>query len=228
MSNYNMAFYTYFIGSNNNSAYKIPPLPSEIYKCYYYTNNKSLYDKIINTGWIPVYIDIETTDDIYESNMLGKIYKTKPHELKELSNYDYTCFIDSKLGKINIEVIENLIKNNFIDKDYCLILRKHWFVGNSVYDELNECMNQNRYILEKEKYIRYINKQVENGLLERTIDHCACGFLIRNMKHRKIIEFNETWYNHIKECGIQDQISFFFVKQLFNDYYYSFSEIPFI
>ena len=38
-----------------------------------------------------------------------------------------------------------------------------------------------------------------------------------NMKHNKINTINTTWYQHIKECGIQDQISFFFVKQLFND-----------
>jgi hypothetical protein len=48
------------------------------------------------------------------------------------------------------------------------------------------------------------------------------------MKHEKIKEINNTWYQHIQECGIQDQISFFFVKQLFNDYIYPFTEIPFV
>lgn len=43
MNKYNLAFYTYFIGSNNNIAYKIP---SETYKCYFYTNNKNLYSEI--------------------------------------------------------------------------------------------------------------------------------------------------------------------------------------
>ena len=47
------------------------------------------------------------------------------------------------------------------------------------------------------------------------------------MKHDKINELNNTWYQHIEECGIQDQISFFFVKQLFNDDILSFTENPF-
>jgi len=88
-------------------------------------------------------------------------------------------------------------------------------------------MWQERYKLESEKYINYINNQTYKGLSIITDYHCQCGFLISNIKHEKIKEINTTWYQHIQECGIQDQISFFFVKQLFNDYIYSFSEIPF-
>jgi hypothetical protein len=29
-------------------------------------------------------------------------------------------------------------------------------------------------------------------------------------------KINEEWYKNILECGIQDQVSFFFVKQLFS------------
>jgi hypothetical protein len=85
-----------------------------------------------------------------------------------------------------------------------------------------------KYRIEREKYKNYINNQVNNGLSETTDAHCACGLLIRNMKHEKMIEINNTWYQHIQECGIQDQISFFFVKQLFNDCVQPFTEIPFV
>ena len=43
-----------------------------------------------------------------------------------------------------------------------------------------------------------------------------------------MIELNNTWYKHIQECGIQCQISFFFVKQLFPDIIVSFTENPFV
>ena len=79
-----------------------------------------------------------------------------------------------------------------------------------------------------QNYYSLIKNQVKNGLSEITEHHCACGFLIRNMKHTKTIEINNTWYQHIQECGIQDQISFFFVKQLFSDYILPFTENPFI
>lgn len=93
---------------------------------------------------------------------------------------------------------------------------------------MNESINQYRYKLEKDRYNNYIDNQLKNGLLDTTFNYCACGLLIRNMKHEKINEFNEMWYSHILECGIQDQLSFFFVKQLFEGLYYPFTENPFI
>ena len=49
MENLNLAFYTYFYGSNKNVAFRIPPIPSTHYNCYYYTNNKTLLEQIKNT-----------------------------------------------------------------------------------------------------------------------------------------------------------------------------------
>lgn len=88
-------------------------------------------------------------------------------------------------------------------------------------------MHQERYRLESTKYKTYINKQIDNGLSEYTENHYACGFLIMNMKHEKLLAISNTWYQHIQECGIQDQISMFFVKQLFAKYILSFTENPF-
>jgi hypothetical protein len=228
MKDFNLAFYTYFYGSNNNPAFKIPELPSLKYKCYYYTNNKSIIEKLKNTQWIGIYDDKQTVDDLIESCMVGKHIKTMPHEYEELKYYDYLCFLDSKLEKVNEIFVENFITKYFIEQNYALLLRKHWFVNDNVWNEYNLSMFQKRYKIESEKYKKYINTQIKKGLSQYTKQHCACGFLIRNMKHEKMIELNTTWYKHIQECGIQDQISFFFVKQLFNDYIHPFTEIPFI
>jgi hypothetical protein len=226
--NIKLAFYTYFYGSDNNNAFIIPQIPSVKYKCYYYTNNKNILEKLKNTLWISIYDDKITNDDIIESNMIGKNIKSLPHKYKELKDYDYLCFLDNKLNKVNEEFIEEFINKYFIKQNYALLLRQHWFIKNNIWDEYNESMKQYRYTLESEKYLNYINKQIKNGLKYITKNHCACGLLIRNMKHPKINEINETWYQHIQECGIQDQISFFFVKQYFNNYIYAFTEIPFL
>jgi hypothetical protein len=136
-------------------------------------------------------------------------------------------FLDSKLNKVSETFVEIFIDKYFIKENYALLLRKHWFINDNIWNEYNESILQDRYYLQKEKYINYINRQINNGLSNTTTNHCACGFLIRNMKHEKIIDINNTWYNHIQECGIQDQISFFFIKQLFNEYILPFTEIPF-
>ena len=228
MTYFNLAFYTYFYGSNNNPAFRIPEIPSLKYKCYYFTNNSTMIENLKGTNWIGIYDENPTTDDIIESCMVGKYIKTMPNEYTDLKEYDYLCFLDSKLEKVNEEFVENFITTYFIEQNYALLLRKHWFVNDSVWNEYNLSMQFERYKIESEKYKSYITNQVKAGLSETTQQHCACGFLIRNMKHEKIKEINNTWYQHIQECGIQDQISFFFVKQLFNEYIYPFTEIPFV
>jgi len=228
MTDYNLSFYTYFYGSNENVAFRIPELPSLKYKCYYYTNNTTIIENLEHTNWIGIFHDIPTNDDSIESCMVGKHIKTMPHKYAELKDYDYLCYLDSKLEKVSETFVENFIYEYFIKQNYALLLREHWHVHDNVWNEYNLSMHQYRYKLESEKYKNYINNQVQNGLSEITQHHCACGFLIRNMKHDKIIELNETWYQHIQECGIQDQISFFFVKQLFNDIVYPFTEYPFV
>jgi hypothetical protein len=225
---YNLAFYTYFYGSNNNIACRIPELPSLKYNCYYYTNNKTIFEKLKETNWIGIYDDTPTNDDLIESCMVGKRVKTLSHEYGELRDYDYLCFLDSKLDKVNEDLVEKFIHEYFLEQNYALLLRKHWYTNGNIWDEFNNSIEQERYAFESEKYKKYIINQINAGFTETTQHHCACGFLIRNMKHEKMTEINTTWYSHIQECGIQDQISFFFVKQLFTDYILPFTEYPFI
>ena len=229
MTYLNLAFYTYFYGNNVNPAFKIPELPSLKYKCYYYTNNMSIIENLKNTNWIGIYDDKPIKDCLIESCMDGKHIKTMPQEYSHLKDYDYLCFLDSKLDKVNETFVENFIVKYFIEQNYALLLRKHPSIcNNNVWNEFNESMLQKRYQIESEKYKNYINNQVKNGLSVITPLHCACGFMIRNMKHEKTIDINTTWYQHIQECGIQDQISFFFIKQFFTEYILPFTEIPFV
>ena len=219
MSNLNLGFYTYFFGTNDNPAFAIPNVPSLKYKCYYYTNNKTIFEKLKETEWICIFIDIEFKDDVFEPNMYGKHLKSMPQEYQELKDYDYLCFFDSKLNNLNVNFIEDNINRCFINDNKALILRLHDYITtNNVWSEFGLSMYQPRYYNDRYRYLNYINNQLNNGFKATDDYHCNAGLLIRNMKHTKIIELNSTWYNHIKECGIQDQISFFFAKQLFKDY----------
>ena len=236
MSNepYKLAFYSCFYGSDSNKTFSIPPLPSKQYKCYFYTNNQSMILRLKHTGWIAIFDNKPSTDDLIESCMLGKYVKVLPHKCRELQAYDYTCFLDSKYGKVKDGFVEKFIDTYFIKNHYALLLREHWFVPPCIWDEYSVSVGlnpnfrkQQRYILQKDQYHRYIEKQLSTGLHERVDHHSCCGFLIRNMKHPYINQLNNTWYEHIQECGIQDQISFFFVKQIFHDYILPFKELPF-
>jgi len=128
-----LAFYTCFYGSSNNNAFSIPPLPSAKYDCYYFTNNQTIFERLQSTRWIGVFEpDKKTTEDVLESCMMGKHVKALPHLYKELNNYDYTCFLDSKLAQVNEAFVEDFIQRFFVEGGYALLLRHHWFLGNNV------------------------------------------------------------------------------------------------
>lgn len=225
-----LAFYTCFYGSVNNEACCIPPAPSTHYPCYFFTNNKTLYDRILQTSaWICIHDEqFEENNDASVSCMMSKRVKVLPHLYSELAAYDYLCFIDSKSGKVNETFVEEIIKKNFVEKNFAMLLRQHWFIKDSVWSELNESMKQDRYLKERHKYLDYMVSQiVDEGLCDTTNIHCACGFIIRNMRLAVTREINEMWFQHIGVCGIQDQISFFFVKQHFVGYIDAFCESPF-
>jgi hypothetical protein len=225
----NLAFYSCFYGDNNNPAFAIPAIPSEKYPCYFFSNNLFLINVVKkHTKWIGIWQDKPITSDLVESCNMGKHIKVCSHEYAELNKYDYLCFLDSKLDKVNDVFVEEMIQKYFIEQNYALILRKHPFLPGSVWNEFINSMEQPRYITQCERYVNYINNQKKRGLSETVEKNCACGFQIKNMMHEKINELNDVWYKHIQECGIQDQISFFFVKQLYEDYIVATPDWPFV
>jgi len=212
----NLAFVTYFYGNINNVSYLILDVPSTKYNCYYFTNNKDMIEKIKNTKWIPIYDNKNVSDDDNECCMQSKHLKAMPHNFELLRKYDFLCTIDNKL-EIYENAVENIINNELIKNNYAIAIREHKFVQNNVWCEFALSMLHERYRRDSEKSKNYIYNQLSKGLNETTKFHYESGFIIRNMKHSKMIEFNETWYSHIKECGIECQIALFFVKQLFPD-----------
>ena len=218
LSKHELVFYTCFFGQNNNIANKIPTIPSNYYDCYYFTNNKSTYDLLQNTKWICIFVDIPIKDTDTENAMDAKELKACPHHFDILNKYDYNCYFDSKIYvdeyKVN-DMINNILKIS----DYLYIIPIHPFIKNSVWDEYNECLLQERYAIEKDKYFNYINKQLNSGLLSTDDVHYTTHFIIiKNTP--KTNEINELWFEHIKECGIECQISFFFIQQIYKKYIY--------
>ena len=222
-----IVFYTYLIGNIENIKINIQPLPSKKYKGYYYTNNPKIFNALDSSDWTAVWVDKPLTNDPIDNCMYGKQFKLYPDKLPELNGYQYVCFVDSKIQKISESWLEGTIQYFMIEQNQALLLRQHPFVQPSVFDEYNESMKQDRYQLESEQYCTYIQNQLDKGLKPETEYHCACGLLIRDMAHEKTSRINRLWDKHIQECGIQDQISFFFVKQYFDDVIFAFPDSPF-
>jgi hypothetical protein len=213
-NNTKLAYYTCFFGGNNNYSFLIPPIPSKEYDCYYFTNNMDIYNKLKDTGFIRIFIhDIPIYDDANKDTMSYKVYRCKPFDIDILKIYDYVCWFDNKL-KVFDEEIENIIYD-LDNSDKSIVFTRHPYseTYNSIWDEFNLSMSHTKYKNEETKYINFINKMIKNGYPESNKN----GFLCAGMNIRKNNEiskkFGLDWFNNILECGIQDQISLYFVSQ---------------
>lgn len=225
-----LAFVSCFYGDDKNEGYKVPPLPSENYNCYFLTNNPKILELARKDKWIGV-LDNKNkpiTDNDYLSSMYSKEIKAAPHHFPFLKDYTYLVYLDSKLPKISVNNIHKLIDKYLVKEPYAILLRKHQLnKDNFIWTEFNESMKQERYKLHESKYKDYIHNQIKGGFKDEVKDHAQTGFIIRNMKHPRINELNESWYSEIQKVGIQCQIMFFFIQQKFPDIIKVFTEYPF-
>tara|TARA_Y100001978_G_scaffold127158_1_gene113478 strand:+ start:3814 stop:4821 length:1008 start_codon:yes stop_codon:yes gene_type:complete len=218
--NFSLAFYTCFYGSDKNIRFQYHPPSSLKYDFYYFTNNKTMVNMLKDSKWIVIFDDVFILDDIIDSCMVAKYIKSSPHKFKQLQKYTYTCYHDNCLHKINIEGVERLIKSYFIERNYSHILSQHYFIKGSINSEVKHALKKYRYFIQKNKIDKYINKQINSGLKIVTNKHATTCFIIRNMRHNIIQEIDDRWYQHILDCGILCQASFFFIKQLYSKYIY--------
>ena len=215
-----IAFYSCFFGNDTNDRNRIPKCPSLHNDCYFFTNNPNTYSALENTGWKGVYLGdkIPVKSNATESAMDAKHLKACPYMYKELQNYDATCYIDSSLTITSLSQIITMAEETFKYSNYWMIIARHPFISEtwlpSARNEFNNAMLQPRYAVERENYEKYMSEQIASGLLETDDIHFATGFIIRKncMEARHL---GEIWYHHIKMCGIECQISFFFVQQMF-------------
>ena len=213
-----LAYYTCYFGGTHNYSRLIPLLPSTKYDCYYFTNDIDIYNNLQNTLWIRIFmVNIPIHNCDIKNSMEPKQLRCCPHKFEILNNYEYLCWLDSK-----IQVYENKIEELIIalsnDDNKIIVLSKHPYSDrfNSVWDEFNLAINYEKYSAEKDKYIQYIQTQLENGFSEKINIHFCAGWNIKKMC-KKTEEFGELWYKHIQECGIECQISLQFVQQKYID-----------
>jgi hypothetical protein len=213
-----LAYYTCFFGGRENCSCLIPPLPSETHNCYYFTNNQGIYDSLNNTKWIRIFIsDIPIYNDDILDTMNSKELRSCPHHFEILSKYEYLCWFDTKLKIFETNVNECIIRMKESNKFVALTKHPYSHKFTTVWDEYDNAIPIEKYNKQKDEYSKYIKKQIESGYSEKITVFYCCGFIVRKQNYSIVNEFNEFWFSNIKECGIEDQISFHFVRQKFDD-----------
>jgi hypothetical protein len=211
-----LAYFTCFFGSENNYSFMIPPLPSEKNDCYFFTNNPIIYGKLENTLWIRIWLDIPIHNSHILDTMESKEIRCCSHRFPQLTGYEYLCWLDSK-----IQIYENKVDEIVNEMDLngkTIALTKHPYSDrfHSVWDEYNLAIGVEKYGKQKEQYKKYIEKQLSFGFSEKINIHYGCTFRLFKCCD-KTREIGELWFKHIQECGIEDQISFQFIRQIYDD-----------
>lgn len=212
--NNDIAIYSTYCGTTKNMTWcgsSYTEFPS-----YFVSNNIEVLRKVADAGWTPLYIeDLAVSEDPVISTMQGKFAKVFPDHIPSLSKYKALCFIDDKhtVDESSLATtVDSLLQSNAM-----IAFKKHPFIKPNVLSEYTESLGQARYFSGRDRMIDYITEQVNNGLKLTAPQHYAGTCIIRNTAHPKLAEFNQTWMEHISKCGIEDQISLFFVAQLFAD-----------
>jgi hypothetical protein len=208
------AVYSTYCGPTRKRTFKGKPLKSNV-KHYFISNNPEILASVTKFGWIPFYLDIPIYDNVVFSAYQAKIAKALPHLFQFLEQHDYTMYLDDNLH-FDVDLLssfEALLTSN----NAALGLREHDFLNSNVLAEFAESMLQKRYYALKDRTISYINAQLSKGYSLEIDKLYRTGAIFRNMKHLKIKEINEAWFENIIDCGINCQISFDILAQSYND-----------
>lgn len=217
-----IAIVTAYIGktSTGDSPILIPPKIKK-FDCYFISNNPTVLKKAKKKDWIPVKVDhplldaSKSTENFIQNTYYGKEGKLFPQNFVQ-KKYDILIWMDNKL-RLNIKELQHYLAENHSQLN-ALTLHKHPFIQN-IEEEFNKSIEyQERYQSQKSKYHNYIEKQLTKNLSKHNSLHFQCGLIIYNMTHPKTTVIQTEWMNHINECGIQDQISFNFIAQLYKPY----------
>ena len=189
-------------------------LPSNVYDCFFFTNNNDTYKNLKNTKWKRVFVPVTVKDNINIDSFDSKFLKACPHLVNELNEYEYTVYIDTGSIIISEDYLLQKIKEK-LPHTFMMIPHRWWpTIENAVLLEYEKSMEQERYLNEKNRIVNYINNKINQGYLLTLPMHYETGFIVRKQHDESVILLNETWYEEILKCGIQCQISFFFVQQL--------------
>ena len=228
-----IAFVTGYIGRKFYT--KIPDKPNQ-YDSYYITDNRRIYFRLKFTKWQGIFIkDVRKLLSTFSPNnqfsqydninkldkinqkifyaMASKALKVYPNHFLP-KQYQYLIWFDNKFN-VNLEGTLKSIKS--YNKNIAIMLHKHPFVEN-IAKELTESKKQKRYARQEDRYVKYIDNNVNNGLSKHHYIHYQSGYLLYNIKHKQTANIQKIWQQHINDCGINCQITFNFVAQLFDQY----------
>ena len=126
--------------------------------------------------------------------------------------YTVAVWFDNKFD-INERAVSDVA--HMIDSRVSTYVHKHPFICCGADIEARESLLQMRYKKGKEKMVRYIEEEMSLGYKLNGERHFQTGLIIYNLRHPDTEKIQNMWMEHIRRCGIECQISFYFIAQRF-------------
>lgn len=206
-----------FYGSDENVSFK--GYRNKNYPSFYVTNNLKAAKIADKFGWNVQFDDKSpVTEDKHISSIQSKKLKAIPSQVLNLSDYDYTLYVDDKI-KISDSFLIKRELSRLKKKQNKASVRTHWKSKNamSVWYELAACLTQPRYKKKFDDYLSYINKKISEGYSDTSI-MSATGVILLNNRDTEIKKIFEEWYEDILKYNLANcQIAFFFLRQKYNN-----------
>jgi hypothetical protein len=180
-----------------------------------------LLDIVVLYGWLGVYLhnvpvihSSESAQNSLSNAQNSKRLKVFPQEYlpeKTRKDFDFVLWFDNKFDLHQENVYES-IYNNW-NPLHAMMLHRRVSSCCGADLEFNLAMKQERYFLQREMLITYMNEEVALGYPVHGERDFQTGFIIYNMNHKDTFIIQNDWESHIKRAGINCQISFYFVSQ---------------
>lgn len=217
-----LAYYTVFCGPTGHIADVVGHPPSNRHPCFYFTDNPITLARASAAGWIAIRLEGgggatkpvgDTVHDDVASATRAKPLKAAPHLRPELACFEYTIYIDTKRtldDKGAYAAIRTLSRTG-----KALLVKCHPSRDRGVGIEFARAMTLPRYAVQRDRIQRYVACYASVGLDLETAGNVWTTLVVRDMRHPVCAEVSDAWMRHIELCGIECQISFYFIRQIY-------------
>lgn len=209
-----------FISGHIGKARALPPIPNRLHSFFIMDElgpPKYLGRALESYGWRVLRLPGSAESDAVNSTMRAKLLKIPQDRWPALAPYDFVVWFDDKF-RLNVTGVYDVIAR--WPKNAAAAFHRHpsrctdTFPDCSVLEEVEDTL-QHRYKRQHGQMKRYIATQERVGLRSTGRPLYQAGFIIYNRKHPATRALQAKWLEHIRIAGVNDQVSLFFIAQLF-------------
>ena len=207
-----LAYYSGFFGSESHVVARIPALPSRYHDCYYFTNNRALYDRLRNTGWYRVFLpNVPIKNDDFLDAMDGRVLQACPHRFPVLNGYQSTCWMATTVA-VNEDRVFAMVQQLLVSA-LMFMMPQHPTVQRMIMQQYQETIGKPAYAPQSNQYMTYIQGQLQTGKSNAVPTHYTTDVILRK-NDPAAHAVSDTWLEHTQMSGGSDpRISLFFAQQ---------------